>query len=265
MKNQIIPIFNSVINQEEVKSVNAKLLHSFLEVDTRFNDWIIRRINDYQFIENIDFVLVTQKRVIKNRGGDRRSKDYHITLDMAKELTMIERTEKGRQARKYFIECEKRLMQILHPTTINAEQQQAIKQAVNERSYRTGEHYQAIYTKLYEQFKIPRYQDLPASKFDEAIKWLGGVHSRSGLSDEDWYDLAWLYKAAERMRYQIELIEPALRVIDSGFKGAFYSMSHEYKRVLYNAKVIIERETSHINAKNIIDKWNNVSPIIRHC
>lgn len=149
--------------------------------------------------------------------------------------------------------------------TINSEQQQAIKQAVNERSYRTGEHYQAIYTKLYEQFKIPRYQDLPASKFDEAIKWLGGVHSRSGLSDEDWYDLAWLYKAAERMRYQIELIEPALRVIDSGFKGAFYSMSHEYKRVLYNAKVIIERETSHINAKNIIDKWNNVSPIIRHC
>jgi hypothetical protein len=60
------------------------------------------------------------------------------------------------------------------PNTINAEQQQQIKQAVNERSYRTGEHYQAIYTKLYEQFKIPRYQDLPASKFDEAIEWLGG-------------------------------------------------------------------------------------------
>ena len=58
--------------------------------------------------------------------------------------------------------------------TINTEQQQAIKQAVNDRSHRTGEHYQAIYTKFYEQFKIPRYQDLPASKFDEAIKWLGG-------------------------------------------------------------------------------------------
>ena len=149
--------------------------------------------------------------------------------------------------------------------TINSEQQQAIKQAVNERSYRTGEHYQAIYTKLYEQFKIPRYQDLPASKFDEAIKWLGGVHSRGGLSDEDWYDLAWLYKAAERMRYQIELIEPALRVIDSGFRGNFYSMAREYKRVLYSAKVIIERETAHIQPKNIIDKWNNVLPIIRHC
>lgn len=147
--------------------------------------------------------------------------------------------------------------------TISIEQQ-LIKQAVNERSFRTGEHYQAIYTKLYEQFKIPRYQDLPASKFDEAIKWLGGVHSRSGLSDADWYDLAWLYKAAERMRYQIELIEPALRVIDSGFRGNFYSMAREYKRVLYSAKVIIERETAHIKAKNIIDKWNNVLPVIRH-
>ncbi|MCX8653404.1 hypothetical protein J3U05_02545, partial [Gilliamella sp. B2737] len=70
---------------------------------------------------------------------------------------------------------------------------------------------------------------------------LGGVNSRSGLSDADWYDLAWLYKAAERMRYQIELIEPALRVIDSGFRGNFYSMAREYKRVLYSAKVIIER------------------------
>ena len=59
--------------------------------------------------------------------------------------------------------------------TINTEQQQAIKQAVNERSFRTGEHHQAIYTKFYQQFKIPRYQDLLASKFDEAIKWLGGV------------------------------------------------------------------------------------------
>ena len=147
--------------------------------------------------------------------------------------------------------------------TINSEQQQRIQQAVNERVYRTGERHQAIYSRLHQQFKIPRYQDLPASKFDEAIKWLGGVHSRSGLSDEDWYDLAWLYKAAERMRYQIELIEPALRVIDSGFRGNFYSMAREYKRVLYSAKVIIERETAHIQPKGIADNWNRVLPIIR--
>ena len=52
-----------------------------------------------------------------------------------------------------------------YPNIISIEQQQA----VNERSYRTGEHHQAIYSKLYQQFKVPHYQDLPASKFDEAI------------------------------------------------------------------------------------------------
>lgn len=151
-----------------------------------------------------------------------------------------------------------------YPNTISVEQQQAIKQAVNERSYRTGEHHQAVYVKFYQHFKIPRYQDLPASKFDDAIQWLGGVHARNGLSDEDWYDLAWLYKVADRMRSQIELIEPALRAIDSSFVSSFYSMSIEYKRNLHSAKLIIERETAHIKAKNIIDKWNNVLPVIRH-
>lgn len=178
---------------------------------------------------------------------------------------------KSKQAKA--VKFEEWVMEDLLPTirktgsyslTINSEQQQAIQQAVNERSYRTGERHQTIYTKLHQQFKIPRYQDLPANQFEEAIKWLGGVNNRCGLSDEDWYDLAWLYKAAERMRYQIELIEPALRVIDSSFKGTFYSMAREYKRVLYSAKVIINRETAHIQPKNIIDDWNNVLPVIRN-
>ncbi|MCX8602606.1 MULTISPECIES: phage antirepressor N-terminal domain-containing protein [unclassified Gilliamella] len=65
-----------------------------------------------------------------------------------------------------------------HPNTISLEQQQAIQQAVNERVYRTGERHQAVYSKFHQQFKIPRYQDLPASKFDEAIKWLGGITMR---------------------------------------------------------------------------------------
>ena len=151
-----------------------------------------------------------------------------------------------------------------YPNTISVEQQQAIKQAVRERSYRTGEHYQAVYVKFYQHFKIPRYQDLPASKFDEAIQWLGGIHSRNGLSDDDWYDLACLYKAADRMRSQIELIEPALRAIDSSFVSAFHSMAIEYKRNLRSAKLIIERETAHITPKNIIDDWNRVLPVIRH-
>ncbi|MWN91340.1 hypothetical protein GQ597_11595 [Gilliamella sp. Pra-s65] len=65
------------------------------------------------------------------------------------------------------------------PNTISPEQQQQIQQAVNERVYRTGEKHQAVYSKFHQQFKIPRYQDLPASKFNEAIEWLGGVSMRN--------------------------------------------------------------------------------------
>ena len=80
---------------------------TFLEVQTRFNDWIAARINKYEFIENQDFVSFTENSV-KPKGG-RPSQEYYITLDMAKELAMIERNDKGRQARRYFIECEKKL------------------------------------------------------------------------------------------------------------------------------------------------------------
>lgn len=150
------------------------------------------------------------------------------------------------------------------PNTISPEQQQAIQQAVNERVYRTGEKHQAVYSKFHQQFKIPRYQDLPASKFDEAIEWLGGVHSRSGLSDEDLYNLAWLYKVADRMRHHIELVEPALRAIDSRFTGAFYSMAYDYKYTLRQARKVIERETAHIITSHLTTNWNKVLPIIRH-
>lgn len=148
--------------------------------------------------------------------------------------------------------------------TINSEQQQAIKQAVNERSYRTGEHYQAIYTKLYEQFKIPRYQDLPASKFEEAIKWLGGLHSRKGLSDEDLYDLARLVFVANYMREKIKLIEPALRIIDSSYSASFHSMSFEFWRDIESARLIINRETAHIKTNYLTAKWNMVLPVVRN-
>lgn len=56
--------------------------------------------------------------------------------------------------------------------TISIEQKQAIKSAEQERAYRTSENYRAVYTKLYEAFKIPRYQDLPEEQFDNAMKLL---------------------------------------------------------------------------------------------
>ncbi|EOH0026425.1 antA/AntB antirepressor family protein, partial [Campylobacter coli] len=73
------------------------------EIDTKFADWIKNRISHYNFIENQDYII----EIVYTKGRPR--KEYYVTLDMAKELCMVENNEKGRQARRYFIECEKRL------------------------------------------------------------------------------------------------------------------------------------------------------------
>ncbi|CSQ64910.1 MULTISPECIES: antA/AntB antirepressor family protein [Enterobacteriaceae] len=109
MTSQLIPVFNGTISNETTLLVNARDLHEFLEVRRDFSTWIKNRITEYGFAVDVDYILVHQNRGIKGRGGDRRSKDYHLTLDTAKELAMVERNEKGRQIRRYFIECEKKL------------------------------------------------------------------------------------------------------------------------------------------------------------
>ncbi|EAM8427286.1 phage antirepressor Ant [Salmonella enterica] len=111
MTNQLIPVFNGTISNESVLLCDARKLHSFLEVGKMFANWIKDRLTEYEFVENQDYILICQNGQTKGRGGDRRSKDYHLTLDTAKELAMVERNEKGRQIRRYFIECEKRLHQ----------------------------------------------------------------------------------------------------------------------------------------------------------
>lgn len=59
-----------------------------------FAHWVKERIAEYGFIESQDYILICQNGQTKGRGGDRRSKDYHLTLDTAKELAMVERNEK---------------------------------------------------------------------------------------------------------------------------------------------------------------------------
>ncbi|EKB9329233.1 antA/AntB antirepressor family protein [Escherichia coli] len=107
MTSQLIPVFNGTISNETTLLVNARDLHTFLDVGKRFASWIVERIAEYGFVENQDLMIISQVREKIGRG--RPAKDYHLTLDTAKELAMVERNEKGRQIRRYFIECEKKL------------------------------------------------------------------------------------------------------------------------------------------------------------
>ena len=105
-----ITVFHGDIDQTTEMLCNARDLHQFLNVGRDFSNWIKNRIKQYGFVKGQDFVLVRQNGRTNGKGGDRRSVDYHITLDMAKELAMVEKNAKGRQIRRYFIECEKQTL-----------------------------------------------------------------------------------------------------------------------------------------------------------
>lgn len=102
----LITVFESIIGDRTLQAVNARELWEFLQVKTRFDDWARRRIEEYGFVQGIDFTVFLNSE--ENSSG-RPPKEYHITLDMAKELSMVERTPRGKEARLYFIECEKKL------------------------------------------------------------------------------------------------------------------------------------------------------------
>lgn len=109
----LIAIGNSDINGNIVQTVNARDLHVFLEVGKDFSTWMNGRIQQYGFVENQDFTTAPQNGGAVYKGGGHNRKEYHLSLDMAKELAMVERNDKGKQARRYFIECEKALKQQL--------------------------------------------------------------------------------------------------------------------------------------------------------
>ncbi len=113
----LIPIFGQNIEQESMDTVNARDVWKFLEVKKDFSDWIKDKIKNYDFIEGQDYVCSPflgskegkDELIIDNQSfvGGRNIKEYYISFDMAKELSMVQNNPKGKEARQYFIQCEK--------------------------------------------------------------------------------------------------------------------------------------------------------------
>lgn len=100
---ELIPVHT---NPDGGKAVTGRDLHEFLEVRRDYTSWF-KQMTDYGFSAGQDFT----PNLVKSTGGRPRA-DHIITLDMAKEISMIQRTERGKQARQYFIECERRMKQL---------------------------------------------------------------------------------------------------------------------------------------------------------
>ncbi|WP_020504129.1 antA/AntB antirepressor family protein [Lamprocystis purpurea] len=109
VETQLVPVFVAQIGGITAHVCKATALHAFLEVATKFSDWIKDRIAKYEFQEGHDFAIASEKSEAK-RGGHNRM-DYLLCLDMAKELSMVENNAKGREARRYFIAMERKALE----------------------------------------------------------------------------------------------------------------------------------------------------------
>ena len=119
--NELIPIQY----ESEKPTVSGRELHALLEIETRYNDWF-PRMCEYGFHEGKDFCPILSKS-----SGGRPGTDHAVTIPMAKELCMLQRTAKGKQCREYFINCEEawnspdkimeRALQIAHRRALEAE------------------------------------------------------------------------------------------------------------------------------------------------
>ena len=107
---------NELIKINSNNTVSGRELHEFLESKRDFTTWIKDKINKYGFVEGIDFTFhkFVERKTWKH--------DYEITVDMAKELSMIENNDKGKQARRYFINCEKKLKEVVKKPLTTLEQ-----------------------------------------------------------------------------------------------------------------------------------------------
>ena len=194
-----IKIEKSIFDGISINSVNAREIHEYLGVKTRFNDWINRAIEKYDFIENIDYSILS--------NGN--SKDFVVTLDMAKELAMLENNPKGKETRKYFIYFEQKAKEVIANQSSEIQllqgmlntlskmdtrvsqlesskrlenwQEKELHNLKNKKVYELAKKHDLsndnemirklhsrVWKAVKNKFNLPRYNELPILKFDEA-------------------------------------------------------------------------------------------------
>lgn len=140
-------------NDKGQQLVSARELYEFLEATERFSSWF-ERYCKYGFEENIDYIGCK----VFNTLARQELQDYAMTIEMAKEFSMLQRTEKGKEARKYFIECEKKAKGIINNGQmdyVNAKAQMDLL-AVTAKTLNLNDSSKLlIATKIYKDYNIP--------------------------------------------------------------------------------------------------------------
>lgn len=149
-----------ITEQNGNQAVSARDLHKFLEITERFSSWFERMLQ-YGFVENVDY----QGCEFFNTLANQVLIDYALTLDCAKEIAMLQRSERGKMARQYFIECEKQLRsgKFALPTTYKEALQSLLEEVEAKERLQAQNDLQHI--ELQKQApKVAYYEDVLTSK-----------------------------------------------------------------------------------------------------
>lgn len=115
---QLVPLHSQIIGGRAIRTVNARDLHAFLKVGRDFSTWIKDRVTKFGFVEGQDYVTGVSPNSGENLVGGRPSVEYHLSLDMGKELGMVENNDRGREVRRYFIEMERAALNARDPIEV---------------------------------------------------------------------------------------------------------------------------------------------------
>lgn len=164
------------------QAVNARELHQFLGSKQDFSTWIKGRIEKYDFIENQDFQTAPQIYGTAN-GGHATRMEYALSIDMAKELCMVENNEKGRIARRYFIECEKlvNIHRASYQISDPIKRAEAWIEEEKERQRLLLENQQKEQLLIEQQPKVILADAVTASEDDFPIKDLATILAQNGI------------------------------------------------------------------------------------
>ena len=191
----LLPIVQSGIGGSVVNAVDARKLHAFLEVKTQFKDWIQRRIKDFDFKESSDFCSF-----LSESSGGRPTREYYVSLNMAKELAMVERNENGKEARRYFLECERKLKEVMNAPVLPNFMDPAEAAIAWAEQYRKTK---ALETKIKEdepkvafsdqvqasnvimaKTEVAKLLDYPPRKFDDYIRQIKMLYASKNIAKQ---------------------------------------------------------------------------------
>ncbi|MBE2898113.1 antA/AntB antirepressor family protein [Pasteurellaceae bacterium 20609_3] len=175
----LVSVFNGQLNNQTALLCNARDLHQFLQVQSEFRNWITNRIADYGFTENEDYIIVAE------RTNGRPRKEYHITLDMGKELAMVERNEKGRMVRKYFINCERQAQgQARLENKTTTDDRTGLRNAVNMLVSKKGLIYSDAYNLVHQYMNVDTIEDIDKADLPKAVAYVHKLVLEGELIDK---------------------------------------------------------------------------------